>query len=179
MGVHGLSLLLADRLVGVHSSLNSPTLKATPTYTSKILHDPVQGESAEPVTAKAFLCAVRDLGWQYCQQECRGQPGGEAAIARTKRGPRCIWLERLSLRHVQDIQVGTAEGGCTMEQNPGDGLAGLLLGNSLTMGCACPMSGWSFLQAQHTVSPQTSAERLEERKTGLQTEKTGTHLMGA
>ena len=88
MGVHGLSLLLADRLVGVHSSLNSPTLKATPTYTSKILHDPVQGESAEPVTAKAFLCAVRDLGWQYCQQECRGQPGGEAAIARTKRGPR-------------------------------------------------------------------------------------------
>lgn len=118
MGVHGLSLLLADRLVGVHSSLNSPTLKATPTYTSKFLHDPVQGESAEPVTAKAFLCAVRDLGWQYCQQECRGQPGGEAAVARTKRGPRCIWLERLSLRHVQDIQVGTAEGGCTMGAEP-------------------------------------------------------------
>ena len=42
--------------------MNSPTLKATPTYTSKILRDPVQGESAEAVTAEAFLCAVSDLG---------------------------------------------------------------------------------------------------------------------
>ena len=65
-----------------------------------------------------------------------------------------------------------------LEQNPGDGLAGLLLGNSLTVGCACPMSGWSFLQAQHTVSPQTSAERLEKGKRVFRL-SLQTHLMGA
>ena len=87
MGAHGLWLSIADRLVGVHSSLNSPTLKATPTYTSKILRDPVQGESAEAVTAEAFLCAVSDLGWQYCQQEHRGQPEGKQ-LSPGPRGPR-------------------------------------------------------------------------------------------
>lgn len=64
-----------------------------------------------------------------------------------------------------------------MEQNPGDGLAGLLLGNSLTVGCACPTSGWSFLQAQHTVSPQTSAERLEKGKRVFRLSLQA-HLMG-
>ena len=140
----------------------------------------MQGESAEAVTAETFLCAVSDLAWQYCQQQCRGQPGREVAVARRKRGPSkwCIWLERLSLRHVQDIQVGTAKVGCTIGAEPRRWPGWTFAWKFTHSGVCLSHELVELPTGTAHCQPSNISLKTGERKTGLQTEPSDTSYGG-